>query len=424
MDQQNSNKDLHDHLGTRGYAASRKPVEPDPQAGELVKELMELAERAEARSHEELVLREAASMLTRLVPPHEEDGEYEPREGGHWVSDNRHGFVFVPDSKGSVVEANALLAEIKKTTDRSSQQFDEMSNDTGRGNVSAAYLGHMKGLLSQVEEFGPFVEGTLHMRSDGQFEVSKDTATSEPVEQDETKSPGHLAALLSGAFENGDWGTVENVQRLLERAQEVKMLVEDPSFVEDAWAVATWHLAYLEDAGEAADDCDETNACRRLVRNAEPVVRNMFDAADTPIVVDQATFMSNTTELMRQARATGQEIEIMREGKKVASVGVSRRPWYRPVKDTFDEIAAELNRARAKFPTNEHKFAALVEEVGELSQALLQGKPDADIRAEAIQVACMAIRVADEGCSTFPDAKPFAARKTPNTFKGKESSDE
>ena len=77
-----------------------------------------------------------------------------------------------------------------------------------------------------------------------------------------------------------------------------------------------------------------------------------------------------------------------------------------------EEILRELERARAKFPTQDVwiTLAALTEEVGELNQAVLQmhhepakGKVLADIRKEAIQVACMAMRVVlDTGLSSHP----------------------
>jgi len=69
-------------------------------------------------------------------------------------------------------------------------------------------------------------------------------------------------------------------------------------------------------------------------------------------------------------------------------------------------IDAELRFARAKFPGSNLNFPALVEEVGELSKALLEnssGKVEPkDVFAEAIQVAVMAIRVAEEGSAEFP----------------------
>lgn len=68
-------------------------------------------------------------------------------------------------------------------------------------------------------------------------------------------------------------------------------------------------------------------------------------------------------------------------------------------------IDAEVRFARAKFSGNNLNFPALVEEVGELAKALLDhayGKAEAvDVYAEAIQVAAMAIRVAEEGSAEF-----------------------
>ena len=69
-------------------------------------------------------------------------------------------------------------------------------------------------------------------------------------------------------------------------------------------------------------------------------------------------------------------------------------------------IRDELVAARRAFPENTHKLAALVEEVGELAQAMIQhdrklGTSATEVLREAIQVACMAIRVAVEGDDNF-----------------------
>lgn len=76
---------------------------------------------------------------------------------------------------------------------------------------------------------------------------------------------------------------------------------------------------------------------------------------------------------------------------------------------TADAISLELRRARDKFGESRHQFDALVEEVGELGQALLQlqyepgkGKTHKDVYKEAVQVAAMAVRVLEEGDSTYP----------------------
>jgi len=66
------------------------------------------------------------------------------------------------------------------------------------------------------------------------------------------------------------------------------------------------------------------------------------------------------------------------------------------------EIFKELDRARAKFPTQGtlHTLAALTEEIGELNQAIIQYnfEPDKrvdvpEIRKEAIQCIVMVMRV-------------------------------
>lgn len=75
----------------------------------------------------------------------------------------------------------------------------------------------------------------------------------------------------------------------------------------------------------------------------------------------------------------------------------------------LNEVAEEIKRSRSKFPGNEDMMIALTEEVGELAKDLLhhkyepkKGKTNASIRAEAIQVATMAIRIATEGDGGFP----------------------
>jgi hypothetical protein len=58
-------------------------------------------------------------------------------------------------------------------------------------------------------------------------------------------------------------------------------------------------------------------------------------------------------------------------------------------------LVDELERARALHPGNALLFEALGEEVGELARAL--GGGDGDVITEAVQVACVAIRIASEG---------------------------
>ena len=72
----------------------------------------------------------------------------------------------------------------------------------------------------------------------------------------------------------------------------------------------------------------------------------------------------------------------------------------------FIMIRDELKAAREKFPETTHMLAALMEEVGELSQAMMehdrsQGTTVQEVLREAIQTAAMAIRIAAEGDNNF-----------------------
>lgn len=66
----------------------------------------------------------------------------------------------------------------------------------------------------------------------------------------------------------------------------------------------------------------------------------------------------------------------------------------------------EANAAEVKFPYPNPNLAALMEEVGELAQAMLQGKTQSEIYGEAVQVAAMALRCALEGDPQFEKVKP------------------
>lgn len=70
------------------------------------------------------------------------------------------------------------------------------------------------------------------------------------------------------------------------------------------------------------------------------------------------------------------------------------------VRHIVSEIVDELESARKKFPENNVMLAVLMEEVGELATAMFSESADR-VRAEAIQVAAMAIRVALDGDSSF-----------------------
>ncbi len=72
---------------------------------------------------------------------------------------------------------------------------------------------------------------------------------------------------------------------------------------------------------------------------------------------------------------------------------------------TMQAVRAEVARTRVLFPGNRQMTAALMEEVGELAQALIdhdRGKATRDdVETEAIQVAAMAVRILEEGSAEF-----------------------
>ena len=72
-----------------------------------------------------------------------------------------------------------------------------------------------------------------------------------------------------------------------------------------------------------------------------------------------------------------------------------------PNEATLCDLAEELCAARKKFPGNALLLAALAEEVGELARALLQRQGKERVQREALQVACVAIRIFEEGDATF-----------------------
>lgn len=69
-------------------------------------------------------------------------------------------------------------------------------------------------------------------------------------------------------------------------------------------------------------------------------------------------------------------------------------------------VAAEVARARAKFPGADHMYGALAEEVGEVAKSLLEEHDRGDLRAECVQVAAMAQRLAEEGDNDYPASLP------------------
>lgn len=63
----------------------------------------------------------------------------------------------------------------------------------------------------------------------------------------------------------------------------------------------------------------------------------------------------------------------------------------------INDLSEEVSRARTKHPGSRLLFEALMEEVCELLNAALEGKPVEEIQKEALQVACVAMRIREEG---------------------------
>lgn len=64
----------------------------------------------------------------------------------------------------------------------------------------------------------------------------------------------------------------------------------------------------------------------------------------------------------------------------------------------------EVGRARDKFPSNRLLLTALAEELGELAEAYLEWQGLEGVRMEALQVACVAMRIYEEGDSVYDAA--------------------
>lgn len=75
----------------------------------------------------------------------------------------------------------------------------------------------------------------------------------------------------------------------------------------------------------------------------------------------------------------------------------------RPSEQTINDIITEVTRARKKFPDNRYLLSALMEEVGELAKEYLEKGSNENIYIEAMQIACVAIRIMEEGDSIFSD---------------------
>lgn len=74
-----------------------------------------------------------------------------------------------------------------------------------------------------------------------------------------------------------------------------------------------------------------------------------------------------------------------------------------PEERDFLTRAVELVRLgrKGKYPTNRHLAGSLSEEVGEVHRAYIKGEGDSRVRAEALDVAAVALRLYVEGDSSY-----------------------
>lgn len=93
-----------------------------------------------------------------------------------------------------------------------------------------------------------------------------------------------------------------------------------------------------------------------------------------------------------------------------ALVGVGR--VVTPLEREVQPLMAEMVRARAKFPSNRYLMTALAEEIGEMADAWVTEPNSPHARHEALQVACVAMRIAMEGADPVGESKdiPLALR--------------
>ena len=126
-----------------------------------------------------------------------------------------------------------------------------------------------------------------------------------------------------------------------------------------------------------------------------------------------AKAMNASGKLAADVTVSAADMEIVGEGRECKAryyLGEEARPAGKPTVPlviTLALLKTEVFKARSKFPSNEHLFAALLEEVGELAYEMTRDRQRQ--REEALQVACVAIRIAEEGDADFGGAEPCAA---------------
>ena len=158
------------------------------------------------------------------------------------------------------------------------------------------------------------------------------------------------------------------------------------------------------------DDCEVTRVCPRtpdpLLKAARAVV-DAYKATNKGFVAGGDGGYMDRPHDHEYARPEGADPSCCElacyEDEGCMCDGCAAQPapdQLREAAPTLMAVHAEVGRARGLFPRPDGLLAALVEEVGEVARALLS-ESDQRVREECIQVAAMAIRLAEEGDPTL-----------------------
>jgi hypothetical protein len=82
---------------------------------------------------------------------------------------------------------------------------------------------------------------------------------------------------------------------------------------------------------------------------------------------------------------------------------IDRIPELLPSEKLIEDLTEEIVKSRFGLPSRRHLLASLSERVGELAKAMLDAEEPDRVRSEALQVACVALRIAEEGDADYPE---------------------
>lgn len=180
------------------------------------------------------------------------------------------------------------------------------------------------------------------------------------VELEKERLDWQKEAVKCGKDRNEALDRAKKAETALQQAEQFRdTLIDARESVLDELRTARARIAELE------RDVDHWREARKSALDAGDIMKSSLDAANKRIADLDAA------------------VALLRGGCAVEY-------------GSLRELADEMKRARAKFPEQHRLLAALMEEVGETAQAYLEGKPE-HAREEALQVACVAMRIYEHG---------------------------